>query len=102
MFIYIYISNKQTNQRASRDHGDGTAGKQTVRPSEHQGCCQVTNEQLDPKTLLSRPSSLVLACHRHPKSVRAEKRCLWSGRVCFLPVTKPRLVVSVKKLFGAE
>lgn len=32
------------------------------------------------------------------KSGRAEKRCLRSGRVCFLSVTKPRLPESVKVL----
>lgn len=33
---------------------------------------------------------------------RSTGACLRSGRVCFLPVTKPRLSESVKELLGAE
>lgn len=50
---------------------------------------------------LADPSPAFFACHRQRSSGQTREACLRSGRVCFLSVTKPRLLESVKVLRGS-
>lgn len=47
------------------------------------------------------PSPAFFACHRQRSSGQTREACLRSGRVCFLSVTKPRLLECVKVLRGS-